>query len=252
MKHILTDAIAYTHGLGEFESFKIIIDNTDGSATIKSSSKAMDILLSAEVKNKMPNFVIQGQEAHNSIGFLNLDVLNGYLKSPFFDTEKGATITPNYREDGIVTDIVFKSQEGHVCTYRTLSPEAAKRHIRTFRTTINEAPTFTFKPSEKFFNDFRGIESILGKFTNHFTFGTNNGMLEATIDGNDNKATIPVTACDATITNKFKFPIKQVSTIFRKAPSVDEVIVNIYNDSGMMEIIVNTEQAIYTYMLNAN
>jgi hypothetical protein len=251
MKEILKDIIKYTHGIGEFDAFKVIVDNT-GKSSVRAVSKAMDVILSASITEPIAEFTIPDQETPNSIGFISIDVLSGYLRSPFFDNDN-SKIEVNTRKDGVVTDLIFTSPEGHRCTYRTLDPAVAKAKIKTYKSVVNDNEiTFTFKPTEQFLRDFSGIASILGGFASSFNFKVQSGVLMLEIGGEDNTATIPVTPCDAVISSNNRFPIKQMLTIMKKAPSLDDVMINIYDERGSIEILIKTEHAVYTFSLNAN
>lgn len=252
MKEILTDVIKFTKGVGDlFDSYKIVIDNDTGKAEVWSSSKSNDVLLSGILKAPLPSFInANNATPKNVIGFMNLDVLSGYLRSPFFDN---ATIDVNTRQDGVVTNLVFKSEQGHVCTYRTLDPAMAKSRIRTFKSLADMPdPSFTFVPTSAFIDDFSNIAAILGNVAMHFNFNTAKGVLNVELSGDDNQATIPVTACDTQVYSGNRFPIKSFLTIIKKAPDLSKVIVNIYNDHGCMDIIVDTDHAVYSYLLNSN
>lgn len=251
MKEILQDIIKYTYGTNEFDSFKVIVENDTGKARVAASSKSMDVFLKADVIEPMTEFTIKDQETPNSIGFVNIDVLSGYLRSPFFDNEQ-AKIAVNTRKDGVITDIIFTSPEGHRCSYRTLDPVVAKSKIKTYKSVVSENEvTFTFQPTEQFLRDFSGIAGVLGGFATNFNFKVVDGLLMIDLSGDDNSATIPVTSCDATLSSQNMFPIKQMLTILKKAPSLDNVLINIYDERGSLEILVKTDHAVYTYTLNS-
>lgn len=253
MQKILKDLLKYTHGLGEVEAFKIITKN-DGSSIMKATSKGMEIIIDAVIKEPVKQFVREEADTANSIGFLNLDVLQGYLRATCFKDEDGVTIEPVRRQDGVIIDLVLTSSQGHRFTYRTLDPISTKAKIRTFSSIVEDtAPTFQFTPTEVFFKDFQNIASILGKFTSKFSFKNDDGILKIEIGGEDNTATIPVTDCqDDLVLAGYSFPIKQVQGILRQAPSLDDVTINIDDVRGQLEIIVDTEVAVYTFVLNSD
>ena len=253
MQHILKDIIKYTHGLGEFDAFKIMVKH-DGRAMVKSSSKGMDLILSAKLKENVPTFTKVDQEETftNSVGFLNLDILSGYLNSPFFGSEN-STIDVVHREgDGEVRDLIFTSPEGHRCSYRTLDSHIAQARIRSFKMVQTAEPTFEFTPTANFLKDFRGIAGILGKFSENFFFSTEDGMLMLNIEGEDNSAKIPVIECGVTVSTQNNFPIKQVLAILRQAPDMESVSIKISDDNSTLDIDVETDVAIYNFVLNAN
>lgn len=253
MQTILKDLLKYTHGLGEVEAFKIITEK-DGVSRMKATSKGMEIIIDAKINQTIPEFVREEAEKANSVGFLNLDVLQGYLKATCFNDEEGVTITPVKRQDGVIIDLVLTSSVGHRFTYRTLDPVATKARIRTFSSVVQEtAPTFQFTPTDSFFKDFQGIASVLGKFTSKFSFKNDNGVLKIEIGGEDNSASIPVTTCSPELQLAgYNFPIKQVQGILRQAPSLENVTISIDDERGQLEIEVVTDIAVYSFVLNSD
>lgn len=252
MHKILKDIIKYTHGLGEFDAFKVMVKH-DGRAMVKSSSKGMDVMLSAKLKDNVPVFTVKDQDENftNSVGFLNLDILSGYLNSPFFGGDN-AKISVEHRSDGEVRDLIFTSPEGHRCSYRTLDSRIAQQRIKSFTAVGSFDPTFQFVPSDEFLKDFRQIAGILGKFTENFYFSTENGMLMLNIDGEDNSAKIPVTECDVEVSPQNLYPIKQVLAIMRQAPDMESVNFTITDENSTLVLDVDTDVAVYNYVLNAN
>lgn len=253
MQHILKDIIKYTHGLGEFDAFKIMVKH-DGRAMVKSTSKGMDLILSGRLKENIPLLCKKDQDETftNSVGFLNLDVLSGYLNSPFFGSENSSIAVVHREGDGEVRDIIFTSPEGHRCSYRTLDSHIAQARIRSFKMVQSPESTFEFTPTEAFLKDFRGIAGILGKFSDNFFFSTENGMLMLNIEGDDNSAKIPVIECDVIISTQNHFPIKQVLAILRQAPSMESITIKINDDNSALDIDVDTDVALYNFALNAN
>lgn len=254
MQNILTDVIRYTHDLGEFEAFKVIVAE-DGSAKVKSSSKDLSIILEASVKEPMSSLKNDTLEAgkKTTVGFSRLNVLSGYVKSPVFSGES-ATLDVHYNKaSGAPSEMEFNSGMGHKCTYRFMNPEAVKQKVKTFRLANADSLEYdiTFTPSENFVKDFQSFASILGKFTSEFSFLLKDGTLYMTL-GDDDTATIPVLETDCqTLNSVNSWPIKQVLSILKQAPSLDAVTFNISDEFGLINIDVDTDHAKYSYTLSA-
>ena len=196
MQNVLKDVIRFTHELGEFDAFKVIVDN-EGNGKVKSSSKDLSIIMDASLKNPIPELFNKtlDDDKKTTVGFSRLNVLAGYLNSPIF--EEKADITVNYKEaSGSPADIVFSSDQGHTCTYRFMNPEAVKQKVKTFRLANGEIEyDISFQPSEKFVKDFQSFASILLRFSNEFSFSVNDGKLFMHL-GDDDTAKLPVCETD--------------------------------------------------------
>lgn len=253
MKPILLDVIKFTSGL-EFDSFKLIVDNATGKAIIKSSTSGKDVMLDAEIKAPMMEFAIESDTQFNSIGFVHIDVLAGYLRSSFFDNQEKDPITVKHSPQGLVSELEFTSTMGHICTYRVLDPQLAKRRIPTMRRidADGDSPTIAFSPSEDFVRDLTNMSSVLSSASTTFNFRVNNGTLMADLGNVDNKASIPVTKHSGeSISPEYKYQTKRLLNIVKKASSLDDVMISIFNNTGIMEVVVNSEFATYKYIMNA-
>lgn len=252
MQNVLKDVIRFTHELGEFDAFKVIVDN-EGNGKVKSSSKDLSIIMDASLKNPIPELFNKtlDEDKKTTVGFSRLNVLAGYLNSPIF--EEKADITVNYKEaSGSPADIVFSSDQGHTCTYRFMNPEAVKQKVKTFRLANGEIEyDISFQPSEKFVKDFQSFASILLRFSNEFSFSVNDGKLFMHL-GDDDTAKLPVCETDCEQLNSANsWPIKQVLSILKQAPSIENVTFSISDEFGMIDITVDTEYAVYAFHLNS-
>ena len=166
MKEVLQDIIKYTYGTNEFDSFKVIVENDTGKARVAASSKSMDVFLKADVIEPMTEFTLKIKRHQTLSVLLTLTFFLVICVPHFFDNE-AAKIAVNTRKDGVITDIIFTSPEGHRCSYRTLDPVVAKSKIKTYKSVVSENEvTFTFQPTEQFLRDFSGIAGVLGGFAN--------------------------------------------------------------------------------------
>lgn len=253
MKQELRDVVRFTHELGgEFEAFKVLVKK-DGTAEVKSSSKDMSIVLNAKVKGKLPNLFNQmlDDDKKTTVGFSRLNVLAGYLNSPVFN--EGGTLDVNYKEtSGTPAEIIFKSNMGHTCTYRFMNPEAVKQKVKSFRLANGEIEyDVSFTPREVFVKEFNHFASILSGFCKEFSFSVSDGTLYMHL-GDDDTVKLPVCETECTKLNSVNsWPIKQVQSILRQAPSVDAVTFSISDDMGMIEIEVNTDHASYQFHINS-
>lgn len=252
MQNVLKDVIRFTHELGEFDAFKVIVDK-DGNGKVKSSSKDLSIIMDASLKNPIPQLFNKtlDDDKKTTVGFSRLNVLAGYLNSPIF--EEKADIEVNYKEaSGSPAEIMFSSDQGHTCTYRFMNPEAVKQKVKTFRLANGEIEyDISFQPSERFVKDFQSFASILLRFSNEFSFSVNDGKLYMHL-GDDDTAKLPVCETDCDKLNSVNsWPIKQVLSILKQAPSIENVTFSISDEFGMIDITVDTEHAVYAFHLNS-
>jgi hypothetical protein len=82
MKHILTDIVAHTHGLGFLPLVKVTSDDT--TTIIESMAEDRSVIMTAKVSEKVPEFT-------GTFGMPNLDKLALHLKNPEY--KENATIT---------------------------------------------------------------------------------------------------------------------------------------------------------------
>lgn len=254
MQKVLSDIIRYTHDLGEFETFKIVVDK-DGKGKVKSSSKDLAIIMESELKEPIPEMYNKtlDEDKKTTVGFSRLNVLSGYLKSPVF-SEENSNIDVEYKEaSGAPHEMLFRSNEGHRCTYRFMNPEAVKQKIKTFRLAASDTMEYdiTFQPTEQFLEDFQSFASILGKFSNEFSFSIDNGKLYMHL-GDDDTAKMPVCDTDCENINSVNtWPHKQVRSILKQAPSLDSIQFNISDELGLINITVDTDHAVYSFVLSS-
>ena len=256
MQNVLKDVIRYTHDLGEFEAFKVIVDK-DGNAKIKSSSKDLSIIMDATLKNPIPELYNKtlDEDKKTTVGFSRLNVLAGYVNSPVFNDEtQGNALTVTYKEaSGSPDEIRFASDQGHRCTYRFMNPEAVKQKVKTFRLASGNEVEYdiSFQPSEKFLKDFQSFATILSKFSNEFSFTIIDGVLYMNL-GDDDTARFPVCETDCESINPMNtWPIKQVLSILKQAPSIENITFNILDETSMININIDTDYAVYSFHLSS-
>lgn len=255
MQSVLKDVIRYTHDLGEFEAFKVIVDK-EGNGKVKSSSKDLSIIMNATLKNPIPELYNQHLDGDKktTVGFSRLNVLSGYVNSPVFSEDSGSKIVVTYKEaSGSPNEIQFASNQGHKCTYRFMNPEAVKQKVKTFRLASGTEMEYdiSFQPSEQFLKDFQSFASILAKFSNEFSFNIEEGVLYMNL-GDDDTARFPVcdTECE-NISPVNTWPIKQVLSILKQAPSIENVTFNISDELSMININLDTDHAVYSFQLSS-
>ncbi|ASV44193.1 hypothetical protein PBI_SCTP2_178 [Salicola phage SCTP-2] len=254
MKEILKDVIRHTHELGDFEAFKLVVNN-EGVAQVKTSSKDFTVTLNGVIKHDITNSIPPDSESGKTlIGFSRLNVLAGYLKSPVFNDE-GSSLELGYMDNGTPRELVFKTDKGHYCTYRMMQPEIARRRIKTFTPTVtlnDDDYDIVFTPDESFLKQFQSFSSILGKESNTFSLSIEDHTLYMNL-GEDDTAKIPVvndTELESMAGNNF-WPVKQVLAILKQAPDLDQVTMHVSNENGLININVETDQVSYSYKLTA-
>lgn len=254
MKEILKDVIRHTHDLGDFEAFKLVV-NEEGVAQVKTSSKDFSVTLSGVIKHDITDSIQpDGETGKTLIGFSRLNVLAGYLKSPVFNDD-GSTLEIGYMDNGVPREIIFKTEKGHRCTYRMMQPEIARRRIKTFTPTVNLSDDdydIIFTPDDTFLKEFQTFSSILGKESNTFSLSVEDHTMYMNL-GEDDTAKLPViddAKVESMAGNNF-WPVKQVLGILKQAPDLDRVTMYVSNDNGLINIIVETDYVSYSYKLTA-
>ena len=254
MKNVLKDVIRHTHDLGEFEAFKLIVTN-EGTGTIKASSKDVSVTLEGVIKDNIKDF-ISTEEEKTLIGFARLNILAGYLKSPIFEDEN-SYLEVGYMDNGteIPRELVFKTDQGHRCTYRMMQPEIARKRIKTYSATMplsDDDFEIIFTPDETFLKEFQSFSSILGKVSNTFSLSVEDHLLYMNL-GEDDTAKIPVTETDIETMEAINFwPVKQVLGILKQAPDLSGVTIYVSNENSLIDIKVDTDHVSYSYKLTAS
>jgi len=161
-------------------------------------------------------------------------------------------LSVKYKEaSGSPDEIKFSSDLGHKCTYRFMNPEAVKQKVKTFRLASGSSTDYdiSFQPSEQFLKDFQSFASILAKFSNEFSFSIDDGVLYMNL-GDDDTARFPVcdTDCES-ISPVNTWPIKQVLSILKQAPNIENITFNISDELSMININVDTDHAVYSFQL---
>lgn len=255
MKELFEDIIRRTHDLGDFEAFKLVVDN-QGQAMVKTSSKDFSVSMSGKVKPNLKDFVDVPEEAgKTTIGFSRLGVLSGYLRSPVFN-EEGSELNIGYMDNGTPREVIFKSSLGHHGTYRMMQPEIAKRKIRTFSLAnglSDDDFEIIFAPSEKFLSEFFHFSAIISKFNDSFSLSVEDNTLYMHL-GEDDTIKIPVTETNIeNMSASNSWPVKQFLNILKHVSKdeIDNVLIYVSNQNSLIDIHLETDQALYSYKLTA-
>lgn len=244
MYKLFSDLVTYTHQLN-FAGFKLIVDK-DGNTVLKATTKDTDAHLVGKIKQPILEFARPDFERHNSIGFVNLGILDKYLSGSIFD-ENSKIETIVQESTQYVNALRFTSKNGHTCNFKTLKPEMTKRQIKTMKTPVDVLPTFSFKIDRQIFREFRELGAVLNKIKPTFTFKTQNGNLYIILGDEEYEARIPVCACDVELKREMSFSYDITSSILKQAPSIEDVKITISEHNECLFLEFETEITEYSY-----
>jgi hypothetical protein len=244
IKDILKDVLKHTHGLGIFDMVKITgtLDKTE----VETVDAEKTVIFKGETHTAVPDFV------DSTIGLSRLGILQGDLNYPGFDDE-GATIKV-VRQDrnGVDTpvEVEFISPEGNDAHYRFMLEDVINQQLKSIKF---KGADFDINiiPSEKNLKDLQYFNNVLGAFEQYFSPKTDGTSLWFHIgDGVSDRTKILINSdIDGSVTKDWRWPLDIVLKILNLSKT-SNVVMSI-NDQGLLQIIVDSGLAKYTYLLPA-
>jgi len=244
IKDVFKDVLKHTHGLGIFEMVKITgeVDKT----TVETVDADKTVIFKGETHNPVPDFV------DSTVGLSRMGVLQGYLQYPGFDDEDATikVVTQERNGEEVPVEVSFVSKEGNDANYRFMLADVINQQLKSIKFKGAEFDV-NIVPTKKNLSDLAYFNSVLGTYEANFSPKTDGTELYFHIgDGVSDRTKILISNdIDGTITKDWRWPLDIVLRILRLSDS-SNVVMSI-NDEGLLQIIVDSGIAKYTYLLPA-
>ena len=244
IKDVFKDVLKHTHGLGIFEMVKITgeVDKT----TVETVDADKTVIFKGETHNPVPDFV------DSTVGLSRMGVLQGYLQYPGFDDEDATikVVTQERNGDEVPVEVSFVSKEGNDANYRFMLADVINQQLKSIKFKGAEFDV-NIVPTKKNLSDLAYFNSVLGTYEANFSPKTDGTELYFHIgDGVSDRTKILISNdIDGSITKDWRWPLDIVLRILRLSDS-SNVVMSI-NDEGLLQIIVDSGIAKYTYLLPA-
>jgi len=244
IKDVFKDVLKHTHGLGIFEMVKITgeVDKT----TVETVDADKTVIFKGETHNPVPDFV------DSTVGLSRMGVLQGYLQYPGFDDEDATVkvVTQERNGDEVPVEVSFVSKEGNDANYRFMLADVINQQLKSIKFKGAEFDV-NIVPTKKNLSDLAYFNSVLGTYEANFSPKTDGTELYFHIgDGVSDRTKILISNdIDGSITKDWRWPLDIVLKILRLSDS-SNVVMSI-NDEGLLQIIVDSGIAKYTYLLPA-
>jgi len=244
IKDVFKDVLKHTHGLGIFEMVKITgeVDKT----VVETVDADKTVIFKGETHNPVPDFV------DSTVGLSRMGVLQGYLQYPGFDDEDATVkvVTQDRNGDEVPVEVSFVSKEGNDANYRFMLADVINQQLKSIKFKGAEFDV-NIVPTKKNLSDLSYFNSVLGTYEANFSPKTDGTELYFHIgDGVSDRTKILISNdIDGSITKDWRWPLDIVLKILRLSDS-SNVVMSI-NDEGLLQIIVDSGIAKYTYLLPA-
>ena len=238
MKDNLKDLVAYTHGIEGIDTVKIT--GTDTSTIINAAAEDKTVVIIGEFKNPIADFI-------GTFGMPNLSKLKTILGFDNYDENAKINVTQSTTAPGTPVGIHFESKDGDfINDYRFMSKALAEEKVRVmkFRGTTWDV---SFEPT------IAGILRLTKQQQSaddvNFTLKVEKGDLKMYFGdlGTHSGNCLFHPMVTGTLTNVWKFPVKQFLAIINLA---GDKMIRIA-DAGALEIVIDSGIAKYTYLLPA-
>ena len=244
IKDIFKDVLKHTHGLGIFEMVKItgVLESTE----IETVDPDKTVIVKAETHTPVPDFV------DSTIGLSRMGVLQGYLQYPGFDDDgaKVEVLKQERNEETVPTEIKFTSADGNDANYRFMLADVINQQLKSIKFKGADFD-INIVPTQKNLKDLGYFNSVLGAYEANFAPKTDGTQLFFHIgDGTSDRTKILISNdIDGSITKDWRWPLDIVLRILKLSDSGNCVMS--INDQGLLQIIVDSGLAKYTYLLPA-
>jgi hypothetical protein len=181
-----------------------------------------------------------------------MGVLHGLLQYPGFDGEGSDTKINTQERNGetVPVEVEFTSADGNDAHYRFMLADVINQQLKAIKFKGAEFD-LNIVPSDKNLKDLAYFNSVLGAFEANFSPKTDGTSLWFHIgDGVSDRTKILINSdIDGSITGDWKWPLDIVLKILRLSDTGNCVMS--INDQGLLQIIVDSGMAKYTYLLPA-
>ena len=244
IKDILKDVLKHTHGLGIFEQVKLT--GTVESTEVETVDADKTVIFKGETHQPVPDLV------DSTIGLSRMGVLQGNLQYPGYDDATGsvAVVTQERNGEQVPTEVEFKSAEGNEAHYRFMLADVINQQLKSIKFKGAEFDV-NVVPSDKNLKDLTYFNSVLGTYEANFSPKTNGTDLYFHIgDAGSDRTKIHVSnTIEGEIKGDWRWPLDIVLRILKLSDSGNCVLS--INDEGLLQIIVDSGMAKYTYLLPA-
>lgn len=237
MRDYLLDLVEHTHDLGCIDLIKLVGDDT--STTVAGIAQDLSVVMSAEFKNPVPEFI-------GTFGMPNLAKLKILLNLPEY--RENATLDTTRDQDGAVDGIEFRNATGDFRNnYRYMSAEIVNAKIKTARFKganwhLDFEPTVAGVQRLK-------MQALANAEEPNFQARTENGHLKFFFGDHSTHAGNFVFQPDVggTLKRQWSWPVKQVISILDLTGDKTMKI----SDDGAAQITVDSGLAVYNYIIPA-
>jgi hypothetical protein len=244
IKDILKDVLKHTHGLGIFEQVKLT--GTVESTEVETVDADKTVIFKGETHQPVPDLV------DSTIGLSRMGVLQGYLQYPGYDDATGsvAVVTQERNGEQVPTEVEFKSADDNEAHYRFMLADVINQQLKSIKFKGAEFD-INVVPTDKNLKDLTYFNSVLGTYEANFSPKTNGTDLYFHIgDAGSDRTKIHVSnAIEGEIKGDWRWPLDIVLRILKLSDSGNCVLS--INDEGLLQIIVDSGMAKYTYLLPA-
>ena len=244
IKDILKDILKHTYGLGIFEMVKITgaLDKTE----IETVDPEKTVIFKGETHNPVVDFV------DSTVGLSRMDSLRGFLQYPGYDNDDASIKVVSQERNGVTTptEVEFTSADGNDSHYRFMLADVVNQQLKSIKFKGAEFDV-NIIPSEKNIKDLGYFNSVLGAYEANFSPKTDGTNLWFHIgDGVSDRTKVLINAdIDGSITKDWKWPLDIVLRIL-KLSETGQCVMS-FNDQGLLQIVVDSGMAKYTYLLPA-
>ena len=244
IKDILKDVLKHTHGLGIFEQVKLT--GTVESTEIETVDADKTVIFKGETHQPVPDLV------DSTIGLSRMGVLQGNLQYPGYDDATGSVsvVTQERNGENVPTEVEFKSADGNEAHYRFMLADVINQQLKSIKFKGAEFDV-NVVPSDKNLKDLTYFNSVLGTYESNFSPKTNGTDLYFHIgDAGSDRTKIHISnTIEGEIKGDWRWPLDIVLRILKLSDSGNCVLS--INDEGLLQIIVDSGLAKYTYLLPA-
>jgi len=242
IRDTLQDVLKHTHSLGIFEMVKIT--GTEGETNIETVDAEKSVIVKGRAVNPVADFV------DNTVGLSRMSVLDGFVKFFSADDDEVTVVTQDRNGCTVPTEVNFLRNDGTNASYRFMLADVINQQLKDIKFKGAEFD-IDIVPTQRNLRDLTQFNSILSSFESTFSPRTQDGKLYFHIgdNGGDRTKILVNDAPSGDLNGSFKWPLDIVLKILRLGDSGN--ITMSFNNKGLLQILVHSGMAEYTYLLPA-
>lgn len=241
IRDILKDTLRHTFNLGMFDMVRI--SGTTSGTDIDTFDADRTVIVKGKLKNPVPDF------ADSTVGLSRMEVLNGYLRYPGFDSEEAEVVVVKGSE-GAPEEVKFTAPNATSAVYRFTAESVVNQQISSYR--FRGANwDIDYQPTQKNIKDLAFFVGVLGSYESTFIPVVENGALIFKIGSGATDRT-NITICDnvnGVFNQKLAWPLETVLKILRLGDKSNCSMS--FNKDGLLKIEIDNGFSEYTYLLPA-